>query len=134
FLANEWRLCTLSLLEYMIRLAAIETSEQISHLEVPDEKLRLYLLNAPAQSTTSAVPYSVPGGQSLRATPYRASTAAETVTPTTRNTQTPVPLSVAMHRYTPSALGSPAARNQRRLRSHSHLSASAFETPRRKPA
>ncbi|KAJ2618118.1 Ran-specific GTPase-activating protein 30 [Coemansia sp. RSA 1365] len=130
FLANEWRLCTLSLLEYMVRLAAIETSEQTSHLEITDEKLRLYLLNAPAATT---VPHSVPGSQSLRVTPYRGSTAVETVTPTARNTQSPMPLSVAMHRYTPSALGSPAARNQRRLRSHSHLSASAFETPRRKP-
>ncbi|PIA16370.1 Ran-binding-domain-containing protein [Coemansia reversa NRRL 1564] len=123
-----------ALLEYIVRLAAIETSEQTSHLEIPDEKLRLYLLNVPGQSAAAAVPHSVPGGQSLRVTPYRASAFVETVTPTARNTQSPVPLSVAMHRYTPSALGSPAARNQRRLRSHSHLSASVFETPRRRPA
>ncbi|KAJ2178749.1 Ran-specific GTPase-activating protein 30, partial [Coemansia sp. RSA 530] len=32
FLANEWRMCTLSLLEYMVRLASIEISEQTSHL------------------------------------------------------------------------------------------------------
>ncbi|KAJ1734758.1 hypothetical protein LPJ61_000898, partial [Coemansia biformis] len=49
FLANEWRRCTLSLLEYMVRLASIEASEQMSHLEVPDEKLRLYLMNSPAE-------------------------------------------------------------------------------------
>ncbi|KAJ2030412.1 Ran-specific GTPase-activating protein 30 [Coemansia sp. S610] len=43
FLAHEWNMSTLSLLEYMIRLASVEMSEQVSHLEVPDEKLRLYL-------------------------------------------------------------------------------------------
>ncbi|KAJ2492823.1 Ran-specific GTPase-activating protein 30 [Coemansia sp. RSA 2050] len=43
FLAHEWNMSTLSLLEYMIRLACVEMSEQVSHLEVPDEKLRLYL-------------------------------------------------------------------------------------------
>ncbi|KAJ2867208.1 Ran-specific GTPase-activating protein 30 [Coemansia aciculifera] len=49
FLVHEWNMCTLSLLEYMIRLASVEMTEQISHLEVPDEKLRLYL-----QATTGS--------------------------------------------------------------------------------
>ncbi|KAJ1836352.1 Ran-specific GTPase-activating protein 30 [Coemansia sp. RSA 2711] len=124
FLANEWRLCTLSLLEYMVRLASIEISEQVSHLEVPDEKLRLYLLAAPAG--TSIVPSSIPGGQSLRSTPYRgAGTALDT--PTSRRGHSPLPLGVARHQRTPSALGSPAVRAQtRRARGHS---ASMFETP-----
>ncbi|KAJ2761796.1 hypothetical protein IWQ57_005955, partial [Coemansia nantahalensis] len=64
FLANEWRLCRLSLLEYMIRLASIESSEQLSHLEVPDEKLRLYLLDDP--SDPGAAQHGIPGGQTLR--------------------------------------------------------------------
>ncbi|KAJ2065102.1 Ran-specific GTPase-activating protein 30 [Coemansia sp. S146] len=49
FLVHEWNMCTLSLLEYMVRLASVEMTEQISHLEVPDEKLRLYL-----QATTGS--------------------------------------------------------------------------------
>ncbi|KAI7823962.1 RanGTP-binding protein-domain-containing protein [Kickxella alabastrina] len=47
FLAHEWNQCTLSLLEYMVRLASVEMCEHMSHLEVPDEKLRLYLLSSP---------------------------------------------------------------------------------------
>ncbi|KAJ1933912.1 hypothetical protein FBU59_005869, partial [Linderina macrospora] len=62
FLANEWRKCILSLLEYMVRLAAVEMSEQMSHLEVPDEKLRLYLTDAPVESN---VAMRIPGAQSL---------------------------------------------------------------------
>ncbi|KAJ1861202.1 Ran-specific GTPase-activating protein 30 [Coemansia sp. RSA 2703] len=42
-----WAQCSLSLLEYMVRLACVETNEQVSHLDVPDERLRLYLMNAP---------------------------------------------------------------------------------------
>ncbi|KAJ2822173.1 Ran-specific GTPase-activating protein 30, partial [Coemansia erecta] len=106
FLANEWRLCTLSLLEYMVRLASIEICEQASHLEVPDEKLRLYLLSAP--SGTGVAPGNIPGDPSLRSTPYRPSM-LETTTPTGRRGQSPLALGVRHHR-TPSALGSPAAR------------------------
>ncbi|KAJ2835542.1 Ran-specific GTPase-activating protein 30 [Coemansia sp. 'formosensis'] len=65
FLAHEWNLCTLSLLEYMIRLASVEMAEQTSHLEVPDEKLRLYL-----QASTTADDASA-GGKSMAGTPSR---------------------------------------------------------------
>ncbi|KAJ1955478.1 hypothetical protein EC988_001863 [Linderina pennispora] len=68
FLAQEWRKCILSLLEYMVRLAAVEMSEQMSHLEVPDEKLRLYLTDAPVETN---VAMRIPGAQSLAATPQR---------------------------------------------------------------
>ncbi|ORX68511.1 Ran-binding-domain-containing protein [Linderina pennispora] len=56
------------LLEYMVRLAAVEMSEQMSHLEVPDEKLRLYLTDAPVETN---VAMRIPGAQSLAATPQR---------------------------------------------------------------
>ncbi|KAJ2123714.1 Ran-specific GTPase-activating protein 30 [Coemansia sp. RSA 720] len=92
FLANEWRMCTLSLLEYMVRLASIEISEQTSHLNVPDEKLRLYLASKQADSV-ARVP-----GNSLRSTPYRQSV-SDMATPT-----------YGRHRHTPSMLGSPAIR------------------------
>ncbi|KAJ2743646.1 Ran-specific GTPase-activating protein 30 [Coemansia sp. BCRC 34301] len=73
FLVNEWNLCTLSLLEYMIRLASVEMTEQMSHLEVPDEKLRLYLQssdNTPPKpnSATTAEPLS-PATPRSRRTP-----------------------------------------------------------------
>ncbi|KAJ2812751.1 Ran-specific GTPase-activating protein 30 [Coemansia furcata] len=66
FLAHEWNLCTLSLLEYMIRLASVEMAEQTSHLEVPDEKLRLYL-----QASTNAADDASAGGKSMAGTPSR---------------------------------------------------------------
>ncbi|KAJ2483027.1 Ran-specific GTPase-activating protein 30 [Coemansia sp. RSA 2131] len=92
FLANEWRMCTLSLLEYMVRLASIEISEQTLHLNVPDEKLRLYLA-----SKQGDVAQRVPGN-ALRSTPYRQSV-SDMATPT-----------YGRHRHTPSMLGSPAIR------------------------
>ncbi|KAJ1881314.1 DRAP deaminase [Coemansia sp. RSA 1722] len=41
-----WNRCTLSLLEYLIRLACVEMNEQMLHLDVHDERLRLYLMNS----------------------------------------------------------------------------------------
>ncbi|KAJ2177263.1 Ran-specific GTPase-activating protein 30 [Coemansia sp. RSA 551] len=94
FLANEWRMCTLSLLEYMVRLASIEISEQTSHLNVPDEKLRLYLHSKQADSVARGP------GNAMRSTPYRPSV-CDMATPT-----------YGRHRHTPSMLGSPAIRGQ----------------------
>ncbi|KAJ2499991.1 Ran-specific GTPase-activating protein 30 [Coemansia sp. RSA 1972] len=94
FLANEWRMCTLSLLEYMVRLASIEISEQMSHLNVPDEKLRLYL-HSKQTDVTQRGP-----GNAMRSTPYRPNV-SDMATPTYRR-----------HRHTPSMLGSPATRGQ----------------------
>ncbi|KAJ1919245.1 Ran-specific GTPase-activating protein 30 [Mycoemilia scoparia] len=42
-LREEWVLSMLSILEYLLRLAAVEVCEQRSHLQIPDEKLNLYL-------------------------------------------------------------------------------------------
>ncbi|KAJ2136531.1 Ran-specific GTPase-activating protein 30 [Coemansia sp. RSA 678] len=94
FLANEWRMCTLSLLEYTVRLASIEISEQTSHLNVPDEKLRLYLHSKQADSVARGP------GNAMRSTPYRPSV-CDMATPT-----------YGRHRHTPSMLGSPAIRRQ----------------------
>ncbi|KAJ2839938.1 Ran-specific GTPase-activating protein 30 [Coemansia erecta] len=94
FLANEWRMCTLSLLEYMVRLASIEISEQTSHLNVPDEKLRLYLHSKQADSVARGP------GNAMRSTPYRPSV-CDMATPT-----------YGRHRHTPLMLGSPAIRGQ----------------------
>ncbi|KAJ1645756.1 Ran-specific GTPase-activating protein 30 [Coemansia asiatica] len=49
----DWSRCTLSLLEYLIRLACVEMNEQMLHLDVHDERLRLYLLNSPASESNS---------------------------------------------------------------------------------
>lgn len=43
----------LSQLEYMVRLASVEVCEQTSHLLVPDEKLRLYMMARPPASRKS---------------------------------------------------------------------------------
>ncbi|KAJ2825029.1 Ran-specific GTPase-activating protein 30, partial [Coemansia furcata] len=67
FLTQEWNLCSLSLLEYIIRLASVEMAEQTSHLEVPDEKLRLYL----QASTNAADDDASAGGKSMAGTPSR---------------------------------------------------------------
>ncbi|CAG8671097.1 4163_t:CDS:2, partial [Dentiscutata erythropus] len=40
---NQYNLKTLSLLEYMLRLSALEVCEQTNHLEVADEKINLFL-------------------------------------------------------------------------------------------
>ncbi|KAJ1768073.1 Ran-specific GTPase-activating protein 30, partial [Coemansia sp. RSA 1813] len=76
FLANEWSRCTLSLLEYTIRLASVEMREQLSHLEVPDEKLRLYLLGGAPGDPYAA--HGTPGGAThlAQATPYNKMTPA----------------------------------------------------------
>ncbi|KAJ1725147.1 DRAP deaminase [Coemansia erecta] len=50
---DGWAQCSLSLLEYLVRLACVETNEQASHLDVPDERLRLYLMNAPKPAAAS---------------------------------------------------------------------------------
>ncbi|KAJ2402505.1 Ran-specific GTPase-activating protein 30 [Coemansia sp. RSA 2559] len=80
FLANEWSRCTLSLLEYTIRLASVEMREQLSHLEVEDEKLRLYLLGGAPGDPYAAV-HGAPGGSSAlrltqQATPHSSTTPA----------------------------------------------------------
>ncbi|KAJ2118155.1 Ran-specific GTPase-activating protein 30, partial [Coemansia sp. RSA 922] len=64
----EWNMCTLSLLEYMVRLASVEMTEQVSHLEVPDEKLRLYLQATTGAGSKEDVPAST---KSTVATPTR---------------------------------------------------------------
>ncbi|KAJ2338193.1 Ran-specific GTPase-activating protein 30 [Coemansia sp. RSA 2673] len=68
FLVQEWNMCTLSLLEYMVRLASVEMTEQVSHLEVPDEKLRLYLQATTGAGSKEDVPAST---KSTVATPTR---------------------------------------------------------------
>ncbi|KAJ1857306.1 Ran-specific GTPase-activating protein 30 [Coemansia sp. RSA 2703] len=45
--------CSLGLLECMVRLAYIETNEQISHLDVSEERLHMYLINALHPTFTS---------------------------------------------------------------------------------
>ncbi|KAJ2785631.1 Ran-specific GTPase-activating protein 30 [Coemansia javaensis] len=120
FLANEWRMCTLSLLEYMVRLASIEASEQMSHLEVPDEKLRLYLLSGPAEPAAApGAQRGIPGGPTAPGTPHprRAPTGATTPSPGGLGSMTPLPLGVTVRRRARTALGTPARRGPQRLRS-----------------
>ncbi|KAJ2458558.1 Ran-specific GTPase-activating protein 30 [Coemansia sp. RSA 2424] len=83
FLAHEWNMCTLSLLEYMIRLASVEMTEQVSHLEVPDEKLRLYLQSATSTGSAGS------DDETPAASKYK-STTAVAATPTARSRRTPV--------------------------------------------
>ncbi|KAJ2788255.1 Ran-specific GTPase-activating protein 30 [Coemansia interrupta] len=49
-----WAGCSLSLLEYLVRLACVETNEGAAHVDVPDERLRLYLMNAPKPAAKAA--------------------------------------------------------------------------------
>ncbi|KAJ1862842.1 Ran-specific GTPase-activating protein 30 [Coemansia sp. RSA 989] len=124
FLANEWHMCTLSLLEYTIRLASIEISEQISHLEVPDEKLRLYLLNTASPGSASLRTGLVPGEQMLGSPPYPV---MDAVTPAVGGRGiSPVHAHVARHQRTPSMLGSPAVRAAKRSQSRV---TQLFDTP-----
>ncbi|KAI8323352.1 Ran-binding-domain-containing protein [Martensiomyces pterosporus] len=124
---------SVSLLEYMVRLAALETCEQLSHLEVPDEKLRLYLLDAPA---APAATDHFPGAQSLRSTPYRPAVAFgggmddAMTTPSRYALRSPLQQYSAASRRSASAsaLGSPIARASR---TGGNSSSAVFETPRR---
>ncbi|KAJ1920014.1 Ran-specific GTPase-activating protein 30 [Tieghemiomyces parasiticus] len=50
----------LSLLEYLLRLAALEMSEQQNHLDLPDEKLTLYLRDDPDGGGSAP---AAPGGR-----------------------------------------------------------------------
>ncbi|KAI9506548.1 RanGTP-binding protein-domain-containing protein [Coemansia spiralis] len=77
FLANEWSQCTLSLLEYTVRLASVEMREQLSHLEVTDEKLRLYLLSGAPGDPYAA--QHAPGAQPLQSTQYKHAPGTTTV-------------------------------------------------------
>ncbi|KAJ2554346.1 Ran-specific GTPase-activating protein 30 [Coemansia sp. RSA 1836] len=83
FLAHEWNMCTLSLLEYMIRLASVEMTEQVSHLEVPDEKLRLYLQSATSTGSAGS------DDETPAASKWK-STTDVAATPTVRSRRTPV--------------------------------------------
>ncbi|KAJ2008484.1 Ran-specific GTPase-activating protein 30 [Coemansia thaxteri] len=85
FLAHEWNMCTLSLLEYMIRLASVEMAEQASHLEVPDEKLCLYLqAGAGAGASDDAVPTARSAASAGWRSAAVGSSAAATPTPRPR--------------------------------------------------
>ncbi|KAI8818781.1 RanGTP-binding protein-domain-containing protein [Fimicolochytrium jonesii] len=65
----------LSVLEYILRLATLEVSEQRSHLEVSDEKLNLYLANEVRRSSRGgddgAVGGNGTGGMSSQQPPRR---------------------------------------------------------------
>ncbi|RUO96678.1 RanGTP-binding protein-domain-containing protein [Jimgerdemannia flammicorona] len=63
----------LSLLEYLIRLSALEVSEQTSHLDISDEKINLFLRDGDVSADSSNVAsaarapthrYRMPGGRS----------------------------------------------------------------------
>ncbi|KAJ2551129.1 Ran-specific GTPase-activating protein 30 [Coemansia sp. RSA 1933] len=108
FLANEWSRCTLSLLEYTVRLASVEMCEHLPHLEVPDEKLRLYLMGgAPGD------PYAIAHGAPLQAaTPYSTTTpAVATRSATGFNTTAGTPRRSSVR--LPSSVGSPAPKPSR---------------------
>ncbi|KAJ1732533.1 Ran-specific GTPase-activating protein 30 [Coemansia sp. Benny D160-2] len=120
FLANEWSRCTLSLLEYTIRLASVEMREQLSHLEVTDEKLRLYLLGGAPGDPYAA--HDAPGG-ALRATQdasYRTTTpAAASRMGTGFNTSIPTPNRRDAALFSASNIGSPTPKYARAKSSRS---------------
>ncbi|RIB30514.1 RanGTP-binding protein [Gigaspora rosea] len=76
---HQYNLKTLSLLEYMLRLSALEVCEQTNHLEVADEKINLFLKDddstgsssTSTASTASAAPAITPESSTHRATPRR---------------------------------------------------------------
>ncbi|KAJ2659311.1 Ran-specific GTPase-activating protein 30 [Coemansia sp. RSA 1200] len=120
FLANEWSRCTLSLLEYTIRLASVEMCEQLSHLEVTDEKLRLYLLGGAPGDPYAA--HDAPGG-ALRSTQdasYRTTTpAAASRMATGFNTSIPTPNRRDAALFSASTIGSPTPKYTRTKSSRS---------------
>ncbi|KAJ2518163.1 Ran-specific GTPase-activating protein 30 [Coemansia sp. RSA 2049] len=120
FLANEWSRCTLSLLEYTIRLASVEMREQLSHLEVTDEKLRLYLLGGAPGDPYAA--HDTPGG-ALRASQdasYRITTpAAASRMGTGFNTSIPTPNRRDVALFSASTIGSPTPKYTRAKSSRS---------------
>ncbi|CAG8772747.1 9800_t:CDS:2, partial [Racocetra fulgida] len=68
---HQFNLKTLSLLEYMLRLSALEVCEQTNHLEIADEKINLFLKDddSTGSSSTSTVSATTPESTPSKATP-----------------------------------------------------------------
>ncbi|CAG8741785.1 13417_t:CDS:2 [Cetraspora pellucida] len=69
---HQSNLKTLSLLEYMLRLSALEVCEQTNHLEIADEKINLFLKDDDSTgSSASTVSASTPESSPSKVTPRR---------------------------------------------------------------